>query len=220
MYPASVFHWSGLLHHGQIIDLPAHASRIVARWRPSWSKSEVRSLALDAARLSGGHAGYRRTRSEGPPPLHNYRLIATVRQSPRCSASFDFQLTPSRNTPTSSAGLKSSLNKPTKAPFRIFRWVHHPIFQNGRHADTADFVYDWDYHCAEKVHASSRRFTITTCSISSRGHPTSFVCSGAGADLYDLEDRRKAAVQILLPAASRLYRISKPHPHISPSASA
>jgi len=83
--------------------------------------------------------------------------------------------------------LDLELAKPTRATFRIVMG-HHPIFSNGRHGDTAALVRDWEPRLsAHGVHAYLAGHDHDLQHLEFAGHPTSFVCSGAGgADLYEI----------------------------------
>lgn len=84
--------------------------------------------------------------------------------------------------------LEGELAKPTKAPFRIVMG-HHPIFSNGRHGDTSVLVRDWEPLLHKyNVHAYLAGHDHDLQHLEFAGHPTSFVCSGAGgADLYEIK---------------------------------
>lgn len=84
--------------------------------------------------------------------------------------------------------MDAELAKPTKAPFRI-AMGHHPIFSNGRHGDTAALVRDWEPRLrAHNIHAYLAGHDHDLQHLEFAGHPTSFVCSGAGgADLYEIK---------------------------------
>ena len=83
--------------------------------------------------------------------------------------------------------LDAELAKPTKAPFRIVMG-HHPIFSNGLHGDTHALVRDWEPRLsAHKVDIYLAGHDHDLQHLEFSGHPTSFVCSGAGgADLYEI----------------------------------
>lgn len=83
--------------------------------------------------------------------------------------------------------LDAELAKPTRAPFRIVMG-HHPIFSNGRHGDTSVLVRDWEPRLrAHGVQAYLAGHDHDLQHLEFAGHPTSFVCSGAGgADLYEI----------------------------------
>ena len=84
--------------------------------------------------------------------------------------------------------LDAELAKPTRAPFRIVIG-HHPIFSNGRHGDTAALVREWEPRLrAHKIDAYLAGHDHDLQHLEFAGHPTSFVCSGAGgADLYEIK---------------------------------
>jgi tartrate-resistant acid phosphatase type 5 len=84
--------------------------------------------------------------------------------------------------------LAAELEKPRTAPFLVVMG-HHPIFSNGPHGDHKVLIAEWepllqqhkvDFYLAGHDHDLQH--------LEFEGHPTSFVCSGAGgADLYDLK---------------------------------
>jgi len=84
--------------------------------------------------------------------------------------------------------LAAELDKPPTAPFTVVMG-HHPIFSNGPHGDHKVLIAEWepllrqhqvDFYLAGHDHDLQH--------LEFEGHPTSFVCSGAGgADLYDLK---------------------------------
>jgi tartrate-resistant acid phosphatase type 5 len=82
----------------------------------------------------------------------------------------------------------AELAKPRTTPFVVVMG-HHPIFSNGPHGDHKILIAEWepllrqhkvDFYLAGHDHDLQH--------LEFEGHPTSFVCSGAGgADLYDLK---------------------------------
>jgi diadenosine tetraphosphatase ApaH/serine/threonine PP2A family protein phosphatase len=84
--------------------------------------------------------------------------------------------------------LEAELAKPKTTPF-LAVMGHHPVFSNGPHGDNKRLIADWepllrkygvDFYFAGHDHDLQH--------LEFEGHPTSFVCSGAGgADLYDLK---------------------------------
>jgi tartrate-resistant acid phosphatase type 5 len=84
--------------------------------------------------------------------------------------------------------LVAELARPTPAPFTIVLG-HHPIFSNGPHGDHARLIADWEPIIRQhKVTAYLAGHDHDLQHLEFAGHPTSFVCSGAGgADLYDIK---------------------------------
>jgi diadenosine tetraphosphatase ApaH/serine/threonine PP2A family protein phosphatase len=99
----------------------------------------------------------------------------------------DFALTQSQYD-EQLAWFKTEIAKPTAAPFTIVI-AHHPIFSNGPHGDHATLIRDWEPILREhKVPLYLAGHDHDLQHLEFEGHPTSFVCSGAGgADLYDLK---------------------------------
>jgi diadenosine tetraphosphatase ApaH/serine/threonine PP2A family protein phosphatase len=66
---------------------------------------------------------------------------------------------------------------------------HHPIFSNGPHGDHKVLIADWEPLLRKhKVDLYLAGHDHDLQHLEFEGHPTSFVCSGAGgADLYDLK---------------------------------
>ncbi len=105
----------------------------------------------------------------------------------------DFTLTPAQQA-EQLAWLTAELERPRTTPFLVVI-AHHPIFSNGPHGDHKVLIAEWeplfrkhkvDFYFAGHDHDLQH--------LEFEGHPTSFVCSGAGgAALYDLtipESRR------------------------------
>jgi tartrate-resistant acid phosphatase type 5 len=100
---------------------------------------------------------------------------------------------------------EAELQKPRTTPF-VAVLGHHPIFSNGPHGDHKVLAAEWepllrkykvDFYFAGHDHDLQH--------LEFEGHPTSFVCSGAGgADLYDL----KIAEAQRGPFAEKVYGFS------------
>lgn len=121
------------------------------------------------------------------PLLHIIALDSNVPHKSDKVDPVDFTLTPAQYS-EQLAWFEAELAQPTKAPFRIVMG-HHPVFSNGKHGDTPTLVRDWEPLLRKyKVHAYLAGHDHDLQHIEYEGHPTSFVCSGAGgADLYDLK---------------------------------
>jgi hypothetical protein len=121
------------------------------------------------------------------PLLH---VIALDSNAPSLLAHFEnsanFTLTPQQYA-EQLKWLDTELAKPTKAPFSIVMG-HHPIFSNGRHGDNSTLVRDWEPRLHKhnvSVYLAGHDHDLQHLEFA--GHPTSFVCSGAGgADLYEI----------------------------------
>ncbi len=120
------------------------------------------------------------------PLLHVIALDSNTTQGHETNA-VDFTLTPAQQA-TQLSWLAAELEKPRRAPFLVVLG-HHPIFSNGPHGDHKTLIAEWepllrkhnvDFYFAGHDHDLQH--------LEFEGHPTSFVCSGAGgADLYDLK---------------------------------
>ncbi len=84
--------------------------------------------------------------------------------------------------------LRTELAKPRTTPFLVVI-AHHPVFSNGPHGDHRTLIAEWDPLLREhKVDLYLAGHDHDLQHLEFEGHPTSFVCSGAGgADLYDLK---------------------------------
>jgi tartrate-resistant acid phosphatase type 5 len=101
--------------------------------------------------------------------------------------------------------LEAELARPRQTPFTVVMG-HHPIFSNGPHGDHKVLIEEWE--------PLLRRHNVSLYlaghdhdlqHLEFEGHPTSFVCSGAGgADLYDL----KIAEEQRGPFAEKVYGFS------------
>jgi tartrate-resistant acid phosphatase type 5 len=82
----------------------------------------------------------------------------------------------------------AELEKPRTTPFTVVMG-HHPIFSNGPHGDHKVLIAEWEPLLAKhKVDLYLAGHDHDLQHLEFEGHPTSFVCSGAGgADLYDLK---------------------------------
>lgn len=92
------------------------------------------------------------------------------------------------------AWFAAELERPTSAPFTIVMG-HHPIFSNGPHGDHKVLMAEWEPLLRKHnipLYLAGHDHDLQHLEF--EGHPTSFVCSGAGgADLYTLkisEDQR------------------------------
>ena len=121
------------------------------------------------------------------PLLHVIALDSNVPGKKEKIDPVDFTLTPGQYN-EQLAWFEGELSKPTSAPFTI-TMGHHPIFSNGKHGDTPTLVKDWEPLLRKhkvSVHLAGHDHDLQH--IEFDGHPTSFVCSGAGgADLYDIQ---------------------------------
>jgi tartrate-resistant acid phosphatase type 5 len=99
----------------------------------------------------------------------------------------DFTLTPDQHA-EQIKWLEAELDKPRTTPFTV-AMGHHPIFSNGPHGDHKVLIADWEPLLAKhKVDLYLAGHDHDLQHLEFEGHPTSFVCSGAGgADLYDLK---------------------------------
>jgi tartrate-resistant acid phosphatase type 5 len=122
--------------------------------------------------------------------LPNMRVIAldsNVHHAIKKEDTVNFTLTEQEQA-TQLAWFKAELAKPTKAPFTVVMG-HHPIYSDGPHGDHAVLIADWEPLLREhKVSLYLAGHDHDLQHLEFEGHPTSFVCSGAGgADLYDLK---------------------------------
>ena len=82
----------------------------------------------------------------------------------------------------------AELEKPTSAPFTIVMG-HHPIYSDGPHGDHKVLLAEWEPLLRKHnipLYLAGHDHDLQHLEF--EGHPTSFVCSGAGgADLYDLK---------------------------------
>jgi 3',5'-cyclic AMP phosphodiesterase CpdA len=99
----------------------------------------------------------------------------------------NFTLTPEEEA-QQLAWFTAELEKPTSAPFTLVMG-HHPVFSNGPHGDHKTLIADWEPLLRKhKVAAYLAGHDHDLQHLEFDGHPTSFVCSGAGgADLYNLK---------------------------------
>ena len=83
---------------------------------------------------------------------------------------------------------EAELEKPRTTPFLVVMG-HHPVFSNGPHGDHKILIADWEPLLRKhKVDLYLAGHDHDLQHLEFEGHPTSFVCSGAGgADLYDLK---------------------------------
>ena len=83
---------------------------------------------------------------------------------------------------------EAELNKPRTTPFTVVIG-HHPIFSNGPHGDHKTLIAEWEpllHKHNVSLYMAGHDHDLQHLEF--EGHPTSFVCSGAGgADLYDLK---------------------------------
>lgn len=124
---------------------------------------------------------------QNTPLLH---IIATDTNAPRAVEKFDpvnFTLNHAE-WEEQTQWLAKELARPTAAPF-TFVIGHHPIYSNGPHGDHKTLILDWEPLIRQhKVTAYLAGHDHDLQHLEFEGHPTSFVCSGAGgADLYDLK---------------------------------
>lgn len=121
------------------------------------------------------------------PLLHFIALDSNVPSKKESITGVQFTMKPEQYDAQLS-WLAAELDKPTDAPFTI-TMGHHPIFSNGPHGDNATLVRDWEPLLRKHkvpVHLAGHDHDLQHLEFA--GHPTSFVCSGAGgADLYDLK---------------------------------
>ncbi len=86
------------------------------------------------------------------------------------------------------AWFEAELAKPTKAPFTVVMG-HHPIYSDGPHGDHKTLIAEWEPLLRKHnvpLYLAGHDHDLQHLEF--EGHPTSFVCSGAGgADLYDLK---------------------------------
>ncbi len=109
----------------------------------------------------------------------------------------DFTLTPEEQAQELkwfAAQLDAYTTAADKPPFLVVMG-HHPIFSNGPHGDHATLIKEWEPLLRQhQAHLYLAGHDHDLQHLEFEGHPTSFVCSGAGgADLYDLkinEDKR------------------------------
>jgi len=122
----------------------------------------------------------------------------------------DFTLTPTQQA-EQLKWLTSELEKPRATPFLVVMG-HHPIFSNGPHGDHKVLIAEWEPLLRKhKVDLYLAGHDHDLQHLEFEGHPTSFVCSGAGgADLYDL----KIAEAQRGPFAEKVYGFS--HLEITP----
>ncbi len=99
----------------------------------------------------------------------------------------DFTLTPERQA-EQLKWFAAELDKPRTTPFLVVMG-HHPIFSNGPHGDHKVLIAEWEPLLRKhKVDLYLAGHDHDLQHLEFEGHPTSFVCSGAGgADLYDLK---------------------------------
>ncbi len=102
------------------------------------------------------------------------------------SGGVNFTLTPEQQA-EQLAWFKAELAKPRKAPF-LTVIGHHPVFSNGPHGDHPVLAAEWDPLLREHgVHLYLAGHDHDLQHLEFAGHPTSFVCSGAGgAQSYPL----------------------------------
>ncbi len=83
---------------------------------------------------------------------------------------------------------EAELKKPRKTPFTVVLG-HHPIFSNGPHGDHKILIEEWEPLLRKhnvSLYLAGHDHDLQHLEF--EGHPTSFICSGAGgADLYDLK---------------------------------
>ena len=106
----------------------------------------------------------------------------------------------------------AEIAKPSTAPFTIVMG-HHPIFSNGPHGDNEVLIKEWEPLLRKhKAHIYLAGHDHDLQHLEFEGHPTSFVCSGAGgANLYDL----KIAQDARGPYAHKVYGFT--HFEITPT---
>jgi 3',5'-cyclic AMP phosphodiesterase CpdA len=82
----------------------------------------------------------------------------------------------------------AEIAKPSPAPF-LMVMGHHPIFSNGPHGDHPVLTKEWEPLLRRhNAHVYLAGHDHDLQHLEFEGHPTSFVCSGAGgADLYNLK---------------------------------
>jgi tartrate-resistant acid phosphatase type 5 len=82
----------------------------------------------------------------------------------------------------------AEIAKPNPAPFLVVLG-HHPIFSNGPHGDHPVLIKEWEPLLRKNnAHLYLAGHDHDLQHLEFEGHPTSFVCSGAGgADLYNLK---------------------------------
>jgi tartrate-resistant acid phosphatase type 5 len=183
MYPANVFPGPAysIMGNHDYQHMPMNVSKVEAelayakRGHSRWTQPAL-WYTLDIA-----------SKETKEPLLHIIALDSNVPKKKETLAPVDFTLTPAQYD-EQLKWLEAELSKPTKAPFRIVMG-HHPIFSNGKHGDTPMLVRDWEPLLRKhKVHAYLAGHDHDLQHLEYDGHPTSFVCSGAGgADLYDLK---------------------------------
>ncbi len=120
-------------------------------------------------------------------PLMKVIALDSNVNMPQPATGANFTLTPAQQA-EQLTWLAAELDKPRTAPFLVVLG-HHPIFSNGPHGDHKVLIAEWepllrqhhvDFYFAGHDHDLQH--------LEFEGHPTSFVCSGAGgADLYDLK---------------------------------
>ena len=187
MYPASVFPGPvySIMGNHDYQHMPLDVSKVEAelayakRGHSRWTQPAL-WYTLDIS-----------AKDSNEPLLHIIALDSNVPKKDKLDP-VDFTLTPAQYN-EQLAWFEAELAKPTKAPFRIVMG-HHPVFSNGKHGDTPTLVRDWEPLLRQnKVHAYLAGHDHDLQHLEYEGHPTSFVCSGAGgADLYDLKiDEKK-----------------------------
>ena len=99
----------------------------------------------------------------------------------------NFTLTPEQQA-EQLAWLKAELAKPRRTPF-LTVIGHHPVYSNGPHGDHPVLVEQWEPLLREHgVHLYLAGHDHDLQHLEFAGHPTSFVCSGAGgAQSYPLK---------------------------------
>jgi hypothetical protein len=117
----------------------------------------------------------------------------------------DFTLTPAEQAEQLkwfAAELDRYTAAATKPPFLVVIG-HHPVFSNGPHGDHKVLIADWEPLLRQhKAHLYLAGHDHDLQHLEFEGHPTSFVCSGAGgANLYDL----KIAESARGPFADKVY---------------
>jgi hypothetical protein len=182
MYPASVF--------------PGPVYSIMGNHDYQRMPLNVNKLEAELAYAKRGHSRWTQPAlwytfdipgPDGKPLLHVIALDSNVPHKAEKIDPVDFTLTPAQYS-QQLTWFEAELAKPTNAPFRIVMG-HHPVFSNGPHGDTATLVRDWEPLLRKynvPVYLAGHDHDLQHLEF--EGHPTSFVCSGAGgADLYDIK---------------------------------
>jgi hypothetical protein len=181
MYPASVF--------------PGPAYSIMGNHDYQKLPAGVNKLEAELTYSRRGHTRWTQPSlwyTFNMPHMKVIALDSNVPQGHKTTA-VDFTLTPEQQA-EQLAWFAAELEKPTTAPFTLVLG-HHPIFSNGPHGDHKTLIADWEPLLRKHnvpVYLAGHDHDLQHLEF--EGHPTSFVCSGAGgADLYDLkipEDQR------------------------------